>query len=201
MELTRALERLPPSFHTWRCRSFPPRLLLGPSSSPQKELSEPGCSQTAPALFQSHPDSHISKQGSQTLCIKWEYYFKKLMGTSLVVQWSRIRLAVRGHRSSAIWSGQDPVPRDAIEPVLSSPGTVTTEACAPRAHALQQEKPLHKKHVSQQRIAPLTATRESPAHSQKTQHRQKEANIYIFFKLMSPPSNLSVFNKKFNKTI
>ena len=67
------------------------------------------------------------------------------MGTSLVVQWLRIRLAMQGTPVQSLVR-QDPTCHGAaIEPVLSSPGTATTEACAPTAHALQQEKPLHKK--------------------------------------------------------
>ena len=47
-------------------------------------------------------------------------------------------------------------------PQLLSPRATTTEACAPRACAPQQEKP------------PLAATRESPHAATKTQHSQKK---------------------------
>ena len=43
----------------------------------------------------------------------------------------------------------------ACEPQLLSPHATTTEACAPRAHALQQGKPPQwEAHVPQQRVAP-----------------------------------------------
>ena len=43
----------------------------------------------------------------------------------------------------------------AREPQLLSPRTTTTEAHAPRAHALQQEKPLQwEARAQQQRVAP-----------------------------------------------
>ena len=44
-----------------------------------------------------------------------------------------------------------------------SPRSVATEACAPRVHALQQEKPLQQEaHVPQYRVAPAHHTREGP---------------------------------------
>ena len=46
------------------------------------------------------------------------------------------------------WGNEARVP----QPVLGSPGAATEEACVPRAHALQQEKPL-------QRGAPVPALR------------------------------------------
>ena len=49
----------------------------------------------------------------------------------------------------------------ARKPQLLSPHATTTEACVPRAHALQQEKP------------PLAATRESLRAATKTQCSQK----------------------------
>ena len=43
----------------------------------------------------------------------------------------------------------------AWEPQLLSPRAITTEACVPRAHALQQEKPLQwEARAPQQRVAP-----------------------------------------------
>ena len=50
------------------------------------------------------------------------------------------------------------------EPQLLSPRATTTEAWAPRAYALQQEKPL------------LAATRESPRAATKTQRTQPKIN-------------------------
>ena len=49
------------------------------------------------------------------------------------------------------------------------PRVATTEARAPRARALQHEKPAH--HNEEQ--PPLAATRESPCSAAKTQHSQK----------------------------
>ena len=52
-------------------------------------------------------------------------------------------------------------------PQLMSPCTTTTEACASRACAPQQEKPL-------QMRSPCTATREHPCAATKTQRSQKK---------------------------
>ena len=54
-------------------------------------------------------------------------------GTSLVAQWLRIHLPMQGTRVQ--------VRSRAHEPQLLSPRATTTEAHAPRARALQQEKP------------------------------------------------------------
>ena len=76
-------------------------------------------------------------------------------GTSLVAQWLRIRLPVQGTRVRALVR-EDPTcrgitahapqllsPRSrACNPQLLSLRAATTEVCAPRARALQQEKPL-----------------------------------------------------------
>ena len=73
---------------------------------------------------------------------------------SLVAQWLRIACQCRGHRFDP-WSGKIPHATEqlslcttttkpalrAYEPQLVSPRATTTEARAPRAHALQQEKP------------------------------------------------------------
>ena len=84
--------------------------------------------------------------------------------TSLVVQWLRIRLPVQGTRVRALVQ-EDPTCCRATKPVhhnywacvplLLSPCATTTEACAPRARALQQEKPLQwEAHAPQWRVAP-----------------------------------------------
>ena len=67
---------------------------------------------------------------------------------SLVVQWLRIRLPMQGTRVQALVR-EDPTCRGptkpvrsrAREPQLLSLRATTTKACAPRARALQQEKP------------------------------------------------------------
>ena len=80
---------------------------------------------------------------------------KGVTGTSLVAQWLRIRLPMQGTR---VWAlvREDPTCRGATKPVRHnywactlepashnywSPCATTTEARAPRACALQQEKP------------------------------------------------------------
>ena len=89
--------------------------------------------------------------------------------------------------SSPVW--EDPACRGATKPVhhnywacalepashnFWSPRSTTTEACAPRACAPQQEKPLQwEAFAPQPRAAPLAATRESPHTATKTQHSQK----------------------------
>ena len=61
----------------------------------------------------------------------------------------------------------------AHEPKLLSPSTTTTEACVPRAHALQQEKPPNEKPTNRNEPL-LAATREkSPRAAIKTQDSQK----------------------------
>ena len=53
------------------------------------------------------------------------------------------------------------------KPALQSPRATTTEACAPRAHAPQQEKPLQwEAHALQRRVAPRSPQLEK-AHTQQ----------------------------------
>ena len=63
--------------------------------------------------------------------------------TSLVAQWLRICLPVQGTRVRSLVQ-EDPTYHGATKPVCQNywACTTTTEACAPRAHAPQQEKPL-----------------------------------------------------------
>ena len=87
-------------------------------------------------------------------------------GTSLVVQWLRIRLPRQGTRVRALVQ-EDPTccgahePQllslcsRAREPQLLSPRATTTEAHVPRAHAPQQEKPPQwEARALQRRVAP-----------------------------------------------
>ena len=77
------------------------------------------------------------------------------IGTSLVVQWLRIRLPMQGTRVRSLVR-EDPTCCRATKPVhpqllslcsrarepqLLSPRATTNEACVPRAHVPQQEKP------------------------------------------------------------
>ena len=90
-------------------------------------------------------------------------------GTSLVVQWLRICLPMQG---TWPWSGKIPHAAEQLspcglvsqlqslcsragEPQLLSPRATTTEARAPKARALQQEKlPQWEARAPQQRVAP-----------------------------------------------
>ena len=63
----------------------------------------------------------------------------------------------------------------AHEPQLLSLSAANTEALTPKTHALQQEKPPQwEAHAPQQRVAPITATRESPRAAMKTQRSQNK---------------------------
>ena len=68
--------------------------------------------------------------------------------TSLVAQWLRIRLPMQGKQVRAlVWEDPHAVEQlsphtTTTEPALQSPQATTTDACAPRARAPQQEKPL-----------------------------------------------------------
>ena len=74
---------------------------------------------------------------------------KAIVGTSLVAQWLRIRLPIQGTWVRSLVR-EDPTCHGATETVCT-----TTEACAPRACAAQQEKPLQREaRTSQQRVAP-----------------------------------------------
>ena len=101
-----------------------------------------------------------SRGTSLKLLSKWS------KGTSLVAQWLRIRLSMQGTwvRSLA-W--EDPTCHGATKPAshnywarvphLLSPRATTAEARTPRAHALQQEKPLQwEARTLQWRVAPLS---------------------------------------------
>ena len=59
-------------------------------------------------------------------------------------------------------------------PQLLSLRVTTTEACIPRAYALQQKKPLQwEAHLFQLESSPFATTRESPCTPRKTQSSQK----------------------------
>ena len=77
-----------------------------------------------------------------------------ISGASLVVQWLRIHLPNARDTGSSPGLGRSHMPQSnwarvpllslhsrAREPHLLSPHARTTEACVPRAHAPQQEKP------------------------------------------------------------
>ena len=83
-------------------------------------------------------------------------------------------------RSHMPWSNQARVPQllslhaRAREPQLLSPLATTTEACTPRVHAPQQEKPPQwEARAPQGRVALLATTRKSSCAATKTQHSQK----------------------------
>ena len=100
----------------------------------------------------------------------WESREKQIVkqsnlgGTSLVVQWSRTHLPMQGTRVWAlVWEdptchrATKPVSHNywACEPQLLSPHATTTEACAPRTRAPQQQKPPQwEAHAPQWRVAP-----------------------------------------------
>ena len=79
----------------------------------------------------------------------------------LVAQWLRIRLPMQGTRVRAL-AWEDPTCRGATKPMRHDywacalePTCHATEACAPRAHAPQQEKPRQwEAHAPQWRVAP-----------------------------------------------
>ena len=78
------------------------------------------------------------------------------LGTSLVVQWLRIRLPMQGTRVRALVR-EDPTCHGATKPASHnywSPRATTTEARAPRARAPQLEKPPQwEAHAPQRRVA------------------------------------------------
>ena len=97
-------------------------------------------------------------------------YIKELNGVSLVAQWLRIHLPMQGTRVRALVQ-EDPTCHRATKPVCHnywSPHTTTTEACMPRAGALQQEKPLQWEACAlQRRVAPARHNLRKPTHSNK----------------------------------
>ena len=139
-------------------------------------------------------------------------------GTSLVAQWLRIHLPMQGTWVQALVQ-EDPTCHRATkpcapqllslrsrarEPQLLNPQAATTEACAPRVRAPQQEKPLQwEAHTPQWRAAPLEATRESPcaatrpntAKKNKKQNKQSWTltpnGPYSFSRLYSEPQPTS----------
>ena len=90
------------------------------------------------------------------------------MGTSLVVQWLRIHLAMKGHGFNP-WSGKIPhaveqlsLCKTTTEPILQSPGAAASEALEPRVCAQQQGKPPQQEAQGPQpEQTPLTSTRET----------------------------------------
>ena len=99
--------------------------------------------------------------------LKW-----RALGTSLVAQWLRICLPMQGTQVQSLVR-KDSTCRGAAKPMRHNywacalePASHNYWACAPRARALQQEKPSQwKAHAQQERVAP--AHRRKPAHSNK----------------------------------
>ena len=112
----------------------------------------------------------------QAWCFKKRCFRNWCFGNSLVTQWLRICLPMQGTRVWALVQ-EDPTCRGATkpmrhnywacaleptshnywarEPQLLSPWAATTEACTPRAHAPQQEKPPQWEACApQRRVAP-----------------------------------------------
>ena len=84
--------------------------------------------------------------------------------------------ASAGDTGSNPGPGRSPMPQSnkARVPQLLSLSATTTEACVPRACALQQEKPPNMKPVNRnQEWSPLAATREKPARSNKDPRQPK----------------------------
>ena len=117
----------------------------------------------------------------------------KCPGTSLAVQWLRIRLPMQGTRVRALVQ-EDPTGHGATKPVhhnywaraprarapqLLSPRATTTEAHVPRACALQQEKPPQWEAHAPQRIVPARHNQRKPANSNKDP-MQPKINKFIF---------------------
>ena len=116
--------------------------------------------------------------------------------TSLVVQWLRIRLPMQGTRIRALVR-EDPTCRRAAKPVRHnywacaleptshnywSPRATTTEARAPRARALQQEKPPRwEARAPQQRAAPAHHNWRKPVwgNEDPTQPKLNKINKFI----------------------
>ena len=93
----------------------------------------------------------------------------KILGTSLVAEWLRIRLPMQGARVRALVQ-EDPTCRGATKPMCRN-----YWACAPQLlkPARLEKPPQWEAHAPQQRVAPpLAATRESPRTATKTQCSQ-----------------------------
>ena len=109
-------------------------------------------------------------------------------GISLVAQWLRTRLPTQGTQVRALVR-EDPTCPGATKPVHHNYWACALELAShnywahmlqllkptcPRARAPQQEEPPQwEDRAPQGRVAPLTATRESPHTAMKTQHSQK----------------------------
>ena len=127
---------------------------------------------------------------------------KEHIGTSLVVQWLRlraslvaqslrIRLPMQGTRvRDLVW--EDPTCRGATKPVRHnywactlepashnywSPHAITTEACAPRACALQQEKPSEWEAPAMRSPGSLLLKK---AHAEQRRPNAAKQSIYIY---------------------
>ena len=81
-------------------------------------------------------------------------------GTSLMVQWLRIPLPMKGKRVQSL-----------VQEISTCLGAVKPTCLAPARHkrSHQSEKPVHRQEVQ----TPLFATRESPHTAMKIQHSQK----------------------------
>ena len=86
-----------------------------------------------------------------------------------------------GWESACQWAdmGSIPGPRRACAPQLLSPHSAA-ESGVPRARAPQQGKSLQWEACAQQKVVPLTATRESPSAATKTKVNRKIKYIYPY---------------------
>ena len=95
-----------------------------------------------------------------------------MSGASLVAQWLRICLPMQGTGVRSLVR-EDPTCRRTTKPVAT-----TTEACVPRARALQQEKPLQwEAHAPQWRVAPARHSRRKACAQQRRPNADKNKII------------------------
>ena len=123
-----------------------------------------------------------------------QFSLKLTGGASLAAQWLRIHLPMQGTRVRALVR-EDPTCHGATKPVRHnywacalepashnywSPRATTTEACVPRAHAPQREKPPQwEAHALQGRVAPAHGNQRKPACSNEDLTQPKIKNKLI----------------------
>ena len=108
------------------------------------------------------------KKWCELYMIQWFFITKMLTGLPWWHSGKESTCQCRGHGFEP-WSGKIPHATEQL-----SLCATTTEACAPRSCAPQQEKSLQwEARAPQWRVAPRAATRESPHAAMKTQSSQK----------------------------
>ena len=105
------------------------------------------------------------------------FFLKKIQWASLVAQWPWPRKIPHAAEQLSPCATTTEPELQSPRATTTEPVNQTTEACAPRAHAPQQEKPQREARALQRRVAPAHCNQRKPVHSNED---TTQTNIYIY---------------------